>query len=344
VLDYDFGNFEIDVTATPSVTSGGIAQEVTTAPTAAQMSTATFNVENLAPSDPQTKYAGLAKEIVTNLKAPDLVALEEVQDDDGVTDDGVVDCDQTMAKLTSAISAAGGPAYSYRQISPVNDADGGEPGGNIRQVFMFRTDRGLSFTDRSGATATTADSVVNTGGVPSLKYSPGRIAPTDSAWSASRKPLAGEFTWKGQPVFVIANHFDAKLGDDPLYGHLQPPATPSLTQRESQATLVKNFVDQILAVDAQAKVIVLGDLNDYDFSPTADILTAGGSLVDLPRTLPLAERYTYVYEGNSEVLDHILLSPALAATAYAYDVVHVNSEFANQLSDHDPQEVRIPLS
>ncbi len=344
VLDYDFGDYEIDVTATPAVHSGGIAQEVTTAPTAGQMSTATFNVENLAPSDPQTKYAGLAQEIVTNLKAPDLVALEEVQDNDGTTDDGVVDCSQTMAKLTAAISAAGGPSYSYRQISPTNDADGGEPGGNIRQVFMFRTDRGLAFTDRSGGTATTADSVVNTGGVPSLKYSPGRIAPSDSAWNASRKPLAGEFTWQGKPVFVIANHFDAKLGDDPLYGHYQPPATSSLAQRESQATLVKNFVDQILAVDANASVIVLGDLNDYDFSPTANILTAGGSLVDLPRTLPLAERYTYVYEGNSEVLDHILLSPALAAKAYSYDVVHVNSEFANQLSDHDPQEVRIPLS
>lgn len=343
VLDYGFGNPEIDVTATPAVQSGGITPETTTTPTAGEMSTATFNVENLAPSDAQTKYDGLAREIVTNLKAPDLLALEEVQDNDGATDDGVVACDQTMTKLIAAISAAGGPSYTYRQIDPANDADGGQPGGNIRQVFMYRTDRGLAFTDRAGGTTTAADSVVNTGGVPSLKFSPGRIAPTDSAWNASRKPLAGEFTWQGKPVFVIANHFDAKLGDDPLFGHNQPPAQASLAQRESQATLVKNFVDQILAVDANASVIVLGDLNDYDFSPTADILTAGGSLVDLPRTLPLAERYTYVYEGNSEVLDHILLSPGLAAKAYRYDVVHVNSEFANQLSDHDPQDVQIPL-
>ena len=86
-------------------------------------------------------------------------------------------------------------------------------------------------------------------------------------------------------------------------------------------------------------MVVLGDLNDFDFSATANILVGGGTLTDLPRTLPLAERYTYVFEGNSQVLDHILLTRAL--TRFDYDVVHVNSEFADQVSDHDPQVVRL---
>ncbi|MEU6574223.1 lamin tail domain-containing protein [Streptomyces sp. NPDC046805] len=343
VLDYSFGNFKLLPSSSPSVTSGGIAPETTATPTAGQLSTATFNVENLDPSDAQSKFDGLAGQIVANLKAPDLVALEEVQDNNGATDNGTVACDQTMSKLIAAITAAGGPSYSYRQINPQNDADGGEPGGNIRQVFMYRTDRGLAFVDRAGGTATTANAVVNTGGVPSLKYSPGRIDPTNTAFSASRKPLAGEFTWKGQPVFVIANHFNSKGGDQPLFGHAQPPTRPSETQRHNQATAVKGFVDQILAVDPNASVVALGDLNDFEFSQTADILTANNALTDLPRTLPTAERYTYDFEGNSQVLDHILLSPGLAAKAYSYDVVHVNSEFAAQLSDHDPQVVRIPL-
>ncbi|GAA0616561.1 endonuclease/exonuclease/phosphatase family protein [Kutzneria viridogrisea] len=343
VLDYSFGNYKLEVTASPTAASGGIAPEVTAAPGAGQLATATFNVENLNPTNPQSKFDGLAAQIVTNLRSPDLVALEEIQDNNGATDDGTVACDQTMSKLISAISAAGGPAYSYRQINPTDDADGGEPGGNIRQVFLFRTDRGLAFVDRAGGTATTANSVVNTGGVPSLRYSPGRIDPGNSAWNSSRKPLAGEFTFGGRTVFVIANHFNSKGGDQPLFGHFQPPSRPSETQRHNQATAVKSFVDQILAVDANAGVVVLGDLNDFDYSQTTDILTAGGSLTDLPRTLGVAERYTYVYEGNSQVLDHILLSPGLSAKAYSYDVVHVNSEFANQLSDHDPQIVRIPL-
>ncbi|MFG2919430.1 lamin tail domain-containing protein [Kitasatospora sp. NPDC048298] len=343
VLDYAFGNFTLQVTATPAVTPGGTAPETTAAPTAGQLAVATFNVENLAPSDPQSKFDGLAAGIVTNLRSPDLVALEEIQDNSGATSDGTVSATQTLAKLTAAISAAGGPSYSYREIDPVDGQDGGQPGGNIRQVFLFRTDRGLSFTDRPGAGSTTADSVVNAGGTPQLAYSPGRIDPTNAAFNSSRKPLAGEFRWNGKPVFVIANHFNSKGGDQPLFGRYQQPAHPSESQRHDQATVVKNFTDQILAVDPKASVVVLGDLNDFEFSQTADILTAGGSLTDLPRTLPLPERYTYVYEGNSQVLDHILISGALAATSYSYDIVHINSEFSTQLSDHDPQVVRIPL-
>jgi hypothetical protein len=207
---------------------------------------------------------------------------------------------------------------------------------------MYRTDRGLAFVDRAGGDSTTADSVVDTAGVPSLKYSPGRIDPTSTAWTASRKPLAGEFTFKGKTLFVVANQFNSKIGDQPLFGHFQPPSLPTASQRQQQATEVRGLVDAIRAVNADANVIVLGDLNDLDFSQPVNTLTAGGALIDLPATLPVKERYTYVFEGNSEVLDHILLSPGLAAID-KYDVVHINSEFSTQLSDHEPQVVRLPL-
>ena len=347
VLDYSFGDFKLEVTATPTLHSGGLAPETTRTPTSSELAVATFNVENLAPANSQAKFDRLAGIIVHNLAAPDLVALEEIQDNDGATDDGVVAADATLTKLVNAIIAAGGPAYTWREIDPTNDADGGQPGGNIRQVFLYRTDRGLAFVDRPGGTATAAVAVNNVAGKPQLSFSPGRIDPTNSAWNASRKPLAGEFTFHGRTLFVIANHFDAKLGDDPLYGHRQPPVNSSETQRHSQATIVRSFVNQLTAIDPNASVVVLGDLNDFDFSQTTSILTGSGAgtLTDLPATLPVAERYTYDYEGNSEVLDHILLSAALlrsgGGAGYDYDVVHVNAEFANQASDHDPQVVRL---
>jgi predicted extracellular nuclease len=100
-------------------------------------------------------------------------------------------------------------------------------------------------------------------------------------------------------------------------------------------------VDALLAANPKAAIVALGDVNDFEFSETANILTAGGALVDLPRTLPAAERYTYVYEGNAQVLDHIFVSSAL--TSYSYDIVHVNAEYADQVSDHDPQIVRLAL-
>ena len=59
--------------------------------------------------------------------------------------------------------------------------------------------------------------------------------------------------------------------------------------------------------------------------------------------LPQAERYTYDFEGNSQALDHILLSDSLFGRPFADDAVHVNSEFAVQASDHDPQVARITL-
>lgn len=60
----------------------------------------------------------------------------------------------------------------------------------------------------------------------------------------------------------------------------------------------------------------------------------------LVKTLPASEQYTYNYEGNAQVLDHIAASTGLFAKLDAYDSVHINSEFADQLSDHDPSVAR----
>lgn len=343
VMDYDYGNFMIELTQVPTVAANGLAPEVTAPAGPDQLAVAAFNVENLAPSDPQAKFDRLANLIVHNLQAPDLISVEEIQDDSGAADDGVVDASLTYSKLIAAIQAAGGPAYQYRQIDPVNDEDGGAPGGNIRQGFLFRTDRGLSFVDRPGGSSTSGVTVLSGPLGAELSASPGRIAPEDSAFVDSRKPLAGEFVFRGHKFFAIANHFSSKSGDQPLFGRYQPPTLASEAQRMQQARVVHDFVASLLAVEPDADVIVLGDLNDFQFS--APIMALKGDILkDLVDTLPEGERYSYVYEGNSETLDHILVSNHLfGSVPYDYDVVHVNAEFADQASDHDPQVVRLTL-
>jgi predicted extracellular nuclease len=181
-------------------------------------------------------------------------------------------------------------------------------------------------------------------GAAALTLSPGRIDPTNPVWTSSRKPLAGEFSFRGQDVVVIANHFDSKGGDQSADGRFQYPTRSSETQRAGQAQVVHDFVNQLLAADKKANVVVLGDLNDYQFSPALAALrtgTADGSgpadLVDLITTLPANQQYTYVFNGVSQVLDHILLTPNL--DRFDYQVVHVNSEYHDQVSDHDPQVV-----
>ena len=350
-IDYSqYGGFLIAASTLGTVVHNNLAPTVAKPPTKQQLSIATYNVENLAPSDPASKYQALAAGIVKNLGSPDIIAVEEVQDNSGATDDGTVAADQTIAKLTAAVAAAGGPQYSYREIDPVNDQDGGEPGGNIRSVFLFNqaavgfVDRGSSSVDRS----TTATQVVEKHGQPDLTLSPGRIDPANPVWQASRKPLVGEFSFHGQTVFVIANHFVAKLGDQNQDGRYQYPQQSSQIQRSGQAQVEHDFVQQILSIDRRADVVVVGDLNDYQFSPALASLETGSSdgsgpaiLKDLITTLPKNQQYTYDYEGNSEVLDHILVSPGI--NSFDYQVVHINAEYANQTSDHDPQVADLKL-
>ncbi|GAA2121136.1 endonuclease/exonuclease/phosphatase family protein [Actinomadura alba] len=142
-VDYSlFGGYTIAATQVGAVQHKNLPPVVATPQTSKQLAVATYNVENLAPGDPASKYAQLAHGVVTNLAKPDIVAVEEVQDNNGV-----VAADQTLTKLTAAISAAGGPKHDWREIDPVNDQDGGEPGGNIRVVFLFNPER-VSFVDR----------------------------------------------------------------------------------------------------------------------------------------------------------------------------------------------------
>ena len=342
VMDYSFGNFKLFVTSTPAFIDAGLAAEVTDPARADQLTIASYNVENLRPSDSPAKFATLAGQIVTNQRSPDIVGVIEIQDNSGATNDGVVAADQTFAALIAAIRAAGGPTYDHRQIDPVNGSDGGEPGGNIRVGFLFNPAR-VTFVDRPGGTSTSATTVIAGPTGAQLSASPGRIDPTNPAFNGSRKPLVGEFLFNGHKLFVIANHFNSKGGDQPLFGRFQPPARVTEAQRVQQAAVVADFVQALRAVQPDANVVVLGDLNDFQFSDAVTRLKAGG-LVDLVETLPESERYTYVFEGNSQSLDHILVSEALATRALPqYDVVHVNSEFADQASDHEPEVVKLLL-
>lgn len=345
ILDYSFGNFKLLATTLPSLTSGGLTQETVSfgAPLAQQLTVASFNVENLDTLDPAEKFQRLAGLIVHNLGAPDLLTLEEVQDNNGPINDGTVEATQTFAALIGAIQAAGGPTYDYRSIDPENNKDGGEPGGNIRVAFLFRTDRGLSFVDRPGASATTATTAFNNAGMPELTFSPGRIDPLNTAFSSSRKPLVGEFQFNGKKLFLVANHFNSKGGDQGLFGRFQPPTLSSEAQRIGQATVVATFVQSLMAIDPQAAVLVAGDINDFEFSAPMSVLKSVG-LSPLVENLPAGERYTYVFEGNSQALDHILVSPSLAgAPLSGFDIVHVNAEFLDQASDHDPLVARFTL-
>ncbi|MFE8015363.1 endonuclease/exonuclease/phosphatase family protein [Streptomyces antibioticus] len=338
-LDYtQFGGYTLVADRLGTLKSGGLKRESTERQKKGELAVATYNVENLDPSD--ATFEEHAAAIVDHLKSPDIVSLEEIQDNNGATNDGTTAADATVTKLIDAIVAAGGPRYDWRSIDPADNTDGGEPGGNIRQVFLFNPER-VSFTDRAGGDATTAAGVTRARGKAALTVSPGRIDPANAAWNASRKPLVGEFVFRGRTVFVIANHFNSKGGDQALHAQYQPVVRSSEVQRHQQATLVNAFVKDILDVQKNAAVVALGDINDFEFSGTAKALEGDGELWSAIKSLPRSERYSYDYQGNQQVLDQILVSPSIRRSCdFEYDSVHINSEFHDQISDHDPQVLR----
>ena len=336
VMDYSYGNYKLLFTQLGDVASSPHTPDAAPDAQDERLTVATFNVENLDPGDNQAKFDDLALQIVSYMKSPDIIGLQEIQDNTGPTDDGVVAAGATYGALISAIATAGGPVYAFREIAPVDLADGGQPGANIRVGFLFRPDR-VTFVDRLGGDATTAVAAVAGASGPELSFSPGRVDPGNAAFVDGRKSLAGEFEFAGQKVFVVVNHLKSKGGDDPLFGRVQPPVQYTLDQRILQAQAVNDFVDSLLLLDPDAKVVVLGDMNDFQFSTPLAAL-AGDALTNLVPALPDDREYSYIYDGNSQLLDHILVSDSLAEGCWDVAALHNNSVLAasGRFTDHDP--------
>lgn len=95
-----------------------------------------YNVDNLAPTS--ATLPRVASQIANSLFMPEIVFLQEIQDNSGPTDDGVVDATVTLSTLAqSAFDQGGGFLYNFTEVISVNDQDGGEPGGNIRPAYLY---------------------------------------------------------------------------------------------------------------------------------------------------------------------------------------------------------------
>lgn len=338
VMDYSYGNFKLQPSAAYEFIPGEPQLTEVSPPLEGQLRIASYNVENLDALDSEERFNQLAYQIVEQLFSPDLIALQEIQDDHGAVEDAVVDASQTWGKLIQTIQNLGGPTYEYREIPPLRNSDGGEPGGNVRVGFLFRTDRGLTFADLGEPGSITPVEVQQEGSDLRLNPNPGRIEPNHEAFRDSRKPLAAQFRFKGTPFIVINLHLASRSGDTPLFGSLQPTLEKSSHIRREQAAVIQGFTHAILKADRDAKIILLGDFNDHSWSEPLQIFSTD-ELVDLVTMLPLEERFTYIFEGNSQALDHILLSQGTLPYLADYSIIHLNTGFppGKRFSDHDPQ-------
>jgi predicted extracellular nuclease len=234
---------------------------------------ATFNLCNLGADAPPERLAKLGTIIARELEGPDILAVQEIKAL-ALAGQLVVPADAAYRALIAAVNRAGGPHYEFREVPPLANQDGGHPEFNIRTGLLFNP-RWVEFIDRGNAGPEDAMGIRRLEGGFALTLSPGRIEPTHPAfqgdarhhWLPSRKVLVGEFCFQGeQRLLVIACHLKSmrattRRGED-----------YAKKQRHAQAQVIHGFVANLLACHPQARLVVLGDMNDVRGSKTLKLL------------------------------------------------------------------------
>ena len=338
VVGYSFGNFEVNATHVIDVVDAGLTPETTSINSNKnRVTVASYNVLNLSVDGfgDAAQSDKLGEQIVDSLGAPDVVALQEIQDDSAETDDGIVTADETLQMLIDSIVTAGGPTYAAFNVEPVDNTQGGAPGANIRNAFLYNPDR----VDLVDSFALDAGVLIAAGADP-------------TAFDGSRIPLAGVFEFKGAEFTAISVHNTSRFGSTPIFGGPQPFVQAGEAEREAQTKALNQYVDSLLDDDPGAQVMVAGDYNTFEW--TDELLEdMPGPEPALNNLVPFKEKakdqgqhlgqedfYSFNFDGNSQMLDHFFVTSSLLPSA-KFDVVHVNVDFPRTsidltASDHEP--------
>jgi predicted extracellular nuclease len=402
-LNFSFSKYRIETNDTPSL-AHGLEPALNAPPSAGnrgvEYSVGDYNVENLYDfrDDPfdgcdfvgnlgcsgvnppfdyvpasngayQERLGLIAEQIVGDLHAPDVILVQEAEDQDICTvSGGTLTCGavnnadgkpDTLQELALRIKSQSGISYDAAY-----DRDGSDDRG-IVAALMYRTDRvellpvtadhpvlgsTPDFTYRSGANAYNAD-VQN----PKSLNAP---LPADVTGSRdgnevyTRDPQVGLFrVWRTAvgvgaftDVYAISNHFSS---------------TPDsrVLQRTEQAAYLAKIVETL---DAD-RVVTGGDFNvfprpDDPLVPASDQLRAlyELGLHSVWETMVAenpAAAYSYVFVGQAQTLDWQFLTPTLHDELVQSRVAHVNADYpaefagdgARGLSDHDPMTSRFEI-
>jgi hypothetical protein len=162
------------------------------------------------------------------------------------------------------------------------------------------------------------------------------------------------------PFMVIVNHLRSLNGvDDPADGNRVR------TKRRAQAEFLANLIQGFQIADPSVNIISVGDFNAFQFNdgyvdmigtikgtptPASDVTLASVDLVnpdltDLVDSHTPGQRYSFVFEGNAQVLDHILVNANALNKVSRYSIARLNADFPEiyrndatrpeRISDHD---------
>ena len=284
VIGYDYGDYELwptSLAVAPAVLPGAVRARM-----ASETTVGSFNLYRFATDGTYTtRLTKLSQYIRNVLGSPDILAVQEVASLGALQD------------LADEIAMDDGSVHYATYLIEGNDI------GGIDVGFMVRSD-------------ITVDSVSQLGADEIFSY--------DDSLLHDRPPLLleGSYTANGRAfqLAVIVVHNRSLNGIETERVQLK-----RLAQAESIAAKVQAFQDN----NPTTPLIVVGDFNAFeftdgyadavghikgDFNP-AESLESGSDLVDPNLTnqvdmISAFERYSFVYEGNAQALDHALTSQA----------------------------------
>ncbi len=287
----------------------------------------TFNLENLfdaeddgdgdigdwSPVDAATFQAWIAARaavIRNDLQGCTVIGVQEVEGKDAVW---------------AALAAAIGPRYRYDYFESMDVRD-------ITVGLLYDADRVTLDRADQPQMCTSDDYAVDYAAArgPRARANPcaaGRYPLFD------RPPYAADLTvrdaagGRALAVRAVVVHLKSKRGDE----------AANAPRRIAQARFVAGLL-------TATNSVALGDFNDVLGSEPLLQFPAAVNLYE--RHLPPADRYTYIYQGRGEAIDHFMLTPGLDAYFLGGGPVHINADFpetrtsAGRSSDHDPLLVR----
>lgn len=345
IMTYSFGNYKIDLTAEVVIEKSeqhGSGQNCSVS-NSDKLRIANYNINNFSQYSKSSKINELADQIIDNLCSPDLLVLEEVQDDSGERDDGDVSADENLSILVNAIDKAGGPQYMYFDFPPQNDTSGGVQGGNIRTVFLLRKDSKLKITSNAGGELRNGKTLFLDQTKIELKPNPMQIGFDEPSFQGMRKPIIGLFEYDGKQIIVVGLHLVSKGMNSPEYGSIQPIEEPELHERLAQADYVNTWVEKILLRSPETIIVIAGDMND-EFESNVLNKLQGKTLIDVAQKLEPEQRFSLIRYGSAQLFDHILLSNNVIT--FSPEIYHLNTLFddSTKISDHDPFVVSIEFA
>lgn len=354
VLDFSGGNYTIYPTVAPSVTTGSavVAKPIPSAPSGS-LTVVSANLLRLfdTVNDPNTGDPVLSATAYANrlgkislavrnyLLTPDILALEEVEN---------LTVAQDLASRINADAVAAG------QSSPdyVPYLFEGNDIGGIDVALLVRSSQvSVSEVIQLGKDATYAQPPDNSLAI--LNDRP----PLRLRGSATKGAQTLSFT-----LFVV--HLRSLNGID---DESQPSNGPRVrAKRAAQANFVSQLVQDELIASPGARILVAGDFNAFQVNdgyvdvvnaisgspaPSTQVVTATSdpaypTLTTLVSMVPVLDRYSYVFDGSHQALDHILATPTAIDQFSGGGYAHLNSDFPETLfgvanrperfSDHDP--------